>query len=390
MFQLSECARRCSSELLDKYLETKRLPKLPKGVNVGKKLGEAFIQIVNSASLAIQAEIEVELQIVQEMTGGAQVRLLTERTKRDGLELPKDFDELATHDKALWIFMNAPELFMATVMDCEIEDTKSWITYRVPLIDKSVIPEKSKEIGEVVSDHYRSSGLARFCQTIQINKDGYSGVAAYPLNYAKNQEGYDEKGALINKKIAPVFNIYFLYIPIEKENAAYLSVKIKDGGRGNIDIEFLAKGFVKRVFDKVLTESDRVRYNLDKLQDINVTFTDIDDADMIENIKVISIVLWNPGFPANISLRASAKKGNFNMSDIGECLRKLNINSLRGFQIVNAELRFQFKKERRDWKSKGVVCAKINTNKNSSCNLGISGQHLMVRKYLRKWGIEGK
>ncbi len=390
MFELSECARRCSPEQLDEYLQSKKLSALPTGIDGKQTIGDAFIAIVNAAPSDVREEIEVDFQLVQEMTGGAEARLLTERAMQQGLSLPKDFNEMATCDKALWLYMNAPELFIAAMTDCEIEDTKSWVTYRVPLTAKENILGKTTEVGEVVTDHYRRSGRSRYCKTVQIDKENYLGIAAYPLNYARSEEGYDDSGNLVPKKIAPVFEVYFLYVPIPSEDIAYLSVKVKDGGRGGVDTQVLALGFAEKVLGKVLHESDRVKYSLDKLQDLNVTFADTDDADMIDSVKVVNVVIWNPLFPATISLRANSKHGSFNMSDIGECLRRLHIQDLNGFRIVNAELRFQFKKEGRDWKSKGVVSAKINTNKNSSCNLGISKQHMTVRKYLRKWGIEGK
>lgn len=390
MFQLSECARRCSPELLNEYLKNKRLALLPKGLKEKEKIGQAFIEIVNAVSLDKQAEIEVDFQIVQEMTGGAEIRLLSERARQESVNAPPDFENFTNYDTALWLYMNAEQLFMTAVTDCEIEDTKSWITYRVPLLEKAAVLKKPDVISEVVKSHYGRSGRARFCKTVKIEKNNFVGFAAYPLNYARSEEGYNDTGDLILKKNSAVFEVYFLYIPIEKENLGYLSVKVKDGGAKQVDAEILAQNFAKKVFDKDLTENDRVKYKLEKLENVDVTFNDFDDIDMIENVKVVSIVLCNPAFPANITLRASAKQGNFNMSDIAECLRRLNINSLRGFRIVNAQLRFQFKKERRDWKSKGVVSAKINANRNSSCNLGINDQHMTVRKYLRKWGIEGK
>lgn len=390
MFELSECARRCSPELLNDYLKSKQLAELPKGVKDKAKIGQGFITIVNAIPLDKQAEIEVDFQIVQEMTGGAEVRLLCERARQEGVKLPSDFDGFTNYDTALWLYMSAEQLFMAAVTDCEIEDAKSWITYRVPLADKATILKNSGFVSEVVKNHYVRSGRARFCKTVPIEKDSFAGFAAYPLNYARSEEGYNDTGELVLKKNSAVFEVYFLYIPLQKENLGYLSVKVKDGGAKQVDAEMLAQSFAKKIFDKELTGEDRVKYRLDKLEDVTVTFDDFDDADMIENVKVISVVLCNPAFPANITLRASAKQGNFNMSDIAECLKKLGITSLRGFRIVNAQLRFQFKKERRDWKSKGVVSANINANRNSSCNLGINDQHMTVRKYLRKWGIEGK
>jgi len=391
MFQLSECARRCSPALLNELLVKNKQPELSTKIDK-KALGDAFVKIVLAAEPSAQEDIEIELRNVQDMTGGASVRLLTERAFASTHTLPDKFDEFSNYDKALWLRMHAPDLFREAATDCEIEDAKSWITYRVPLVDKATVVKKTKEVSELVCTHYQPRGRARFCHSDPIEKENYVGMAAYPLNHARSEDGYDAKGALETKYVATAFEIYFLYIPIESENIAYLSIKVKDGGGGNTDAEVLAKLFAENVLGKKdLNESDRVKYNLNKLQDINVVFDDFDDADMIDNVKVASVVLYSPAFPATITLRSHTKSGSINMSDIADCLRRLNIQNLNGFNIVHAEMKFKFKKsEKSDWKSKGLVPVKINTNRQSSCNLGINAQHMTVRKYLRKWGIEGK
>jgi hypothetical protein len=392
MFQLSECARRCSPELLNELLAKHGLSELPKSIEK-KQHGKPFVDIVLAADLPTQEEIEIELRNVQEMTGGAAERLLTERAFSDtSLKLPKDFDEWKNYDKALWLRMYAPSLFKTAVTDSVIEDAKSWITYRVPLIDKSVVAQKTRDVSELVCHHYKPRGRARFCYSDPIEKEHFVGIAAYPQNYARSEDGYNKAGELESKHISTAFEIYFLYIPIEEEDIAYLSIKVKEGGGGQKDAEVLAKTFAEQVLGKSdLNESDRVKYRLDKLQDLNVSFDDFDDEDMIESVKVVSVVLYHPSFPATMILRSSAKSGTVNMSDIAECLKLLSINSLNGFSIVNAELKFKFKKnDDTDWKSKGIVPVKISTNRRSSCNLGINKQHMTVRKYLRKWGIEGK
>lgn len=391
MFQLPECARRCSRELLNDLLKKNKLSELPEETEK-KELGNEFVQIVLAADPSAQEDVEIELRNVQDMTGGASVRLLTERAHASSHVLPAKFDEFSNYDKALWLRMNATDLFREAATDCEIEDAKSWITYRVPLVDKTIVAKKTKEVSELVCTHYQPKGRARFCHSDPIEKEHYVGMAAYPLNYARSEDGYNAKGGLETKYVATAFEIYFLYIPIEKENIAYLSIKVKEGGGGNTDAEVLAKLFADSVLGKGdLNEGDRVKYNLNKLQDITVVFDDFDDADMIESVKVASVVLYNPAFPATITLRSHTKSGTINMSDIADCLRRLNIPNLHGFNIVHAEMKFQFKKsEKSDWKSKGVVPVKINTNRQSSCNLGINAQHMIVRKYLRRWGIEGK
>lgn len=391
MFQLSECARRCSVGLLNELLKKNNLPVLP--VKTEKKeLAEAFVKIVLAANPSAQEDIESELRNVQDMTGGASIRLLTERANASAYPLPEKFNDFSNYDKALWLRMHIPALFREAVTDCEIEDTKSWITYRVPLVDKSMVAKKTKEVSALVCDQYQPKGRARFCHSDPIEKEHYVGIASYPLNHARSEDGYNANGDLETKYVATAFEIYFLYIPIEKEGIAYLSVKVKDNGGGNADAEVLAKLFADAVLGKFdLNEGDRVRYNLNKLQDVRVVFDDFDDADMIESVKVMSIVLYNPSFLATISLRSHTNSGSINMSDIADCLQSFNIKHLKGFNIVHAELKFKFKKsEKLDWKSKGVVPVKINTNRQSSCNLGINSQHMTIRKYLRKWGIEGK
>jgi hypothetical protein len=321
------------------------------------------------------------------------MRLLSERAeaKRASINLPSDFQEYGNYDKALWLYQYAQDLFMAALSDCEIEDMTSWITYRVPLVEKMLILSKTSEIASFVSDHYRNGGRGKHCRAIPIEKQHFVGITARPLNYTRNEESYDEKGKPVMKKIASVFEVYFLYIPIKGEEAAYLSVKVKDGGKANRDVEALATYFTEKVLGTTLHERSRVRYKLHKLENMNVIFDGFDDEDGVESVNIKEIVLDHPECPAKIVLRTKRGTTSKNMEDIAKCLEKLSIKSLEGYRIVNAIFRFQFKKGKegkRDWKSKGVVIASVNTNKQSSCNLGISEPHLIARKYLRRWKIE--
>lgn len=393
MFQLIDCARKCSAERLNEYLAAKTLPTIPTDdddLDVGNKFLEIFNAIESQDD---RGGIEVDFQFINDMTGGAETRLLTERAtaQKATINLPDDFEEYGNYDKSLWLYQNAQDLFMDALTDCEIEDMASWVTYRVPLIEKSKILTKTDAIATLVSEHYQNGGRGKYCRAIPIEKKDFVGVAARPLNYTHNVDTYDEKGKPVMKKVASTFDVYFLYIPIKGEDAAYLSVKIKDGGKNNRDVEVLAIQFADKVLGTTLTESSRVRYKLDKLEDMNVSFDTFDDEDGIDNVKITEIVLDHPSLPAKLILRAKKGTVGYNMSAIAECLRQLHVNSLHGYRIVHAIFRFQFKKGKegkRDWKSKGVVTATVNTNRQSSCNLGISEPHLVARKYLRKWEIE--
>lgn len=102
MFQLSECARRCSPALLNELLVKNKQPELSTTIDK-KTLGDAFAKIVLAAEPSAQEDIEIELRNVQDMTGGASVRLLTERAFASTHTLPDKFDEFSNYDKALWI-----------------------------------------------------------------------------------------------------------------------------------------------------------------------------------------------------------------------------------------------------------------------------------------------
>ena len=391
MFQLPECARHCSPKWLNELLKKQGLSELPEKIGKNKH-AEEFVKIVLSADPEKQEEIEVTLHNVQSVINGTALRLLSERAHMSTKDLPEDFDDMKNYDKALWLWMFDRTLFKGVVTDSEIEDAKSWITYRVPLVKKSEVIKKIEAVKQLVCKHYQPKGRARFCHADAIEKDHYVGIATYPLNYARSEDGYDTKGGIIPKHIATAFEVYFLYIPIESEGIGYMSVKIKEGGGGFTDAEVLAKLFASDVLGKDdLNESDRVKYKLNKLKELDVVFDGFDDKDAIESVKVASVVLYNPAFPSTIILRAHGKSTATNMADIADSLRKLNVNTLNGFDILNTEMIFKFKKnENTDWKSKGVVRAKISSNRQSSCNLGINAQHMIVRKYLRKWNIEGK
>lgn len=392
MFQLIDCAGKCSPERLNEYLSAKELQTIPTN-DRDLVIGSAFLEIINGIeSQETRGEIEGDFQFISEMTGGAETRLLSERAKRQtDTTIPKDFWGYGNYDKALWLFMHAQDLFMAAYTDCEIEDMSSWIAYRVPLIDTKTVLAKANDIAAFVSEYYQLSGRGKFCRAVPIEKEHFVGVAAHPLNYAQNLDSYDDQGKPEMKKIASAFGVFFLYIPIKGENAAYLNIKIKDGGRNNKEIEFFAYQFAEKVLGKPLNDSARVRYSLSKLEKMDETFDAFDDEDGLDHIKVTEIVLDHPSMPAKLILRTKRGATGKNMTDIATQLKALHIQSLKGYRIVHAIFRFQFKKGKegkRDWKSKGVVTASVNTNRQSSCNLGISEPHLIARKYLRKLGIE--
>jgi len=319
--------------------------------------------------------IERDFREINELSTEAGVKTLVSEARYRGIELAEELDKIdGFAAKALWVFLNHPEIFEESAVWHEVERMSGWREIS-GLASKNFDPNEGtkKRLQSAFSDFYfKTEARGRRCHIETYIKEDRVLFCGYPEDYATTDLAYDDTGLLTRRVRRSVFEVFLLFYPEEGR----LRVKARGGRKKTEALQAL---FAEVALGYKVTPNDRKDrvFELNVLKDRNFPFP-TDPADQIEYVAVKSLRLsWPDGSNRRVIIEAETSDQLYDTLDnlrLGIPLKDLN--------VTQAVLKAKFPGKGR----RGSVTFRLTWP--NLCDLGESEPHLKLKNYLKRWGID--
>lgn len=298
-----------------------------------------------------------------------------------GREISDQLAELKnSYERAFWCLVNHETLFDSPRVYAHTYSLpKTSRETRVTALEQAVIvsPEMLSALAQQIKDAFKGEKRAHECRLDYRVQDGLHLFHAYPSDYIDEIDSYLPGGELSTVIIQPPFHIvYYL-----DASAGSVTVLAKGGADKH---EALFRGFATAVRWAAMPPRFAPRtYDLSLFKNPNLEFQ-ADPADHLRSVRVIGMRLQ---FPENRQHRAL-----FGVSphDLHDDIYKLLHTKLRGglgelaratIQSVELQAIFGAPGQKEEKIVFGITAPRW-------CTLEHDGKDVILRKYLRLWGVE--
>ncbi|MCD6416388.1 MAG: hypothetical protein J7M08_06800 [Planctomycetes bacterium] len=297
--------------------------------------------------------------------------------------------ELEEHDgflnKAFWVFLNHRELFdLVSILDrADHLNGRYWRKRKdMPKKRPDLSAGAIKELGDALGAYYRENqGRGKWCNVEHyIRADRYHYFFAYPKDYTDTFIGYDEQGRFERRRQNPAFEVVFVYDPVDGTLDLYAK------GDKNLKLD-LQKLFARTILHEEIGEENRNSqpYELNRLKDRAFAFP-TDPADRITGVRVRQLRLSIVGNERKrITFEVPPKGSPADIHDlISEALHEQRL-PLSMVNVTSAVIQMRFSNGSGRRREKTVS---FRISMPDSCNLKDKPEHLVAKKYLKRWGLE--
>lgn len=166
-----------------------------------------------------QHKAEAEFNDVNRLANEGGVGVLIQEGEWHNLDLAAAFAELDDHvDKAMWTFLHQPAVFDVAVLFQAADSIASqrwhkWINLppRPPADDAAAC----EQLGRLLSEYFLlKQGRGRHCKVEVYQRAGNYYYFAFPEDYARAEQDFDERGELNRRTHRPAFQVVFVYNPV--------------------------------------------------------------------------------------------------------------------------------------------------------------------------------
>lgn len=344
---------------------------------------EAWQQLPESSL----AQIDSEFRDIFDLATAEGTRTLIEEGQFHQVDLAPELDARDGFlNKALWSFLRHRRIFdVAHLLDRSDHLNRRYWRKRknVPKKDPDLTPTAVSELERSISAYYKErQGRGRRCHVDKYFRgDRYHYFFAYPQDYADNFVGYDNDGNFQRKRQNPAFEVIFVYDPDEG------SIDLFAQGGKDIKKDLLEL-FARTILHEDLGNEDNASrpYELNGLKKRSFAFP-TEPADRITEVRVKEMRFSMIGSARNrVTFDVSPNGSTDEIYDL--IARTLDEQRLpmAMVNVSSAVLQVRFDNSNGNGRSTKTVTFRISHP--DSCNLKDKPEHLVVKQYLRKWGIE--
>lgn len=338
----------------------------------------------------VRNPMEAELRAVHEMASSdTDLSTVLQEAEFQGHaeELRQAFAQLnSLQDKMLWTLLKYPRIFeVANLFEqTEYLSARSWrkragLPKREPRTDAKTL----RNLEAMLRDYYiNREGRGQGCHVEPYKKGDEIYYYVYLEDYARLGVTFDSHGDFQRQPLKDSFEIIFRFNPLE----GVLETFVRGQRRLVEDVQVI---FARVCLDGAeLTPSVRAiaAYDFNKLRHSIAFPTDSEDG--VVSTRVKSLRLWFMGSKRKIALEegdATNPDGIYDLLDTitaDEAAGKLGLQRAL-LNVTRAELQMVF---RREGKRNKTLTFAISWP--DSCNLRDKPEHLIARKYLKRWGLE--
>lgn len=344
---------------------------------------EAWQQLPDSSL----EQIDSDFRNIFDLASVEGMRTLIEEGLFHKVDLKPELDALDGFlNKALWVFLNHRRIFdVAHVLDRSDHLNRRYWRKRkdIPKKQPDLKSDAVAELERSISVYFRErQGRGRRCHVdAYLRGDRYHYFFAYPQDYTDTFVGYDNEGNFERKRQNPAFEVIYIYDPVD----GTLDLYAQGGKEIKRDLQEL---FGRTILHEGLGDEgdDSPPYELNGLKNRDFAFP-TDPADRIMEVRVKELrlsVIGNARNRVTFDVSPNGATGEiyeFMVSSLHE--KRLPMAMVN---VSSAVLQVRFDNTGGDGRSTKTVTFRISHP--DSCNLKDKPEHLVVKQYLKRWGIE--
>jgi len=289
-------------------------------------------------------------------------------------------------NKAFWAFLKHREVFdLVSILDrADHLNGRYWRKRKdMPQKQPDLSAEAIRELAAAISAYYRErQGRGKWCRVEHyVRGDRYHYFFAYPKDYTDTFIGYDDHGRFERRRQNPAFEVVFVYDPIDGTLDLY--------AQGDRYLkQDLQKLFGRAILHEEIGEESKelVVYELNGLKNRNFAFP-TEPADRIIEVRVRGLRLSIVGNERRRITFEVPPKGT--VTDIHDLMQQALHEQRLPMSMVNvtsAVIQIRFDNTGRGRRPIKTLSFRISYP--DSCNLKDKPEHLVARKYLKRWGLE--
>ena len=210
--------RQISNDLLRKYFEKQQF-----ALDVDwNELEETQVEPLWEAWLLLseqeQRTADADFTEVSQLANEPGIAVLIQEGEWHELDLAATFQTLDDQtDMVMWTFLNHPDVFRVSTLFYSADSipSRSWqkwkgLPQRVPADD----PTACRSLEDSLRAYFvRNEGRGRHCKVEVYQRTGRFYYFAFPEDYARAEQDFDEQGQLVRRTHRPAFQVVFVYSP---------------------------------------------------------------------------------------------------------------------------------------------------------------------------------
>lgn len=210
--------RQVSNDLLHEYFEKKQF-----ALDVDwSKLEETLVEPLWQAWLGLseqeQRTADADFTDVNSLANEPGIAALIQEGEWHGLDLAATFQTLDDQtDMVMWTFLNHPDVVRVASLFFAADSipSRSWqkwkgLPKRPPADDASAC----RSLEDTLRAYFvRNQGRGRHCKVDVYQRAGRYYYFAFPEDYARAEQDFDENGDLVRRTHRPAFQVVFVYAP---------------------------------------------------------------------------------------------------------------------------------------------------------------------------------
>jgi hypothetical protein len=289
-------------------------------------------------------------------------------------------------NKVLWVWLNHQGITeRATLFHHADHLSRRYYRKRIdlPREDPDVSKPATDALSHAVSEYYwKTQGRGRRCTVESYERsDGRHYFFVYPQDYTDTFLRYDEDGKFDRALHNPAFEVVFILDPGAGELDLYL--------RGSKEIRHaLEQAFGRAILHVELGEANRSAkpYELNGLKERGFPFpTTLEDGIIEVRVRSLRLsVVGNPKRRIHLEVSPDGAKGE--IYDFIETVLDEQRLPITRLNVTAATLQARFDNAGQPGRRTTTVTFRIAYP--DSCNLKDEPKHLVLKKYLKRWGIQ--
>jgi len=332
-------------------------------------------------------QIDSEFRDIFDLASAEGARTLIEEGQFHKVDLKPELDARDGFlNKAFWVFLKHRRIFdVAHLLDRSDHLNRRYWRKRkdIPKKQPDLAPAAVTELERSISAYYRErQGRGRRCHVDKyLRVDRYHYFFAYPQDYTDTFVGYDNEGNFERKRQNPAFEVIYIYDPVD----GTLDLYAQGGKDTKKDLQEL---FARTILHEDLgeEEDDSRPYELNGLKKRDFAFP-TDPADRITEVRVKELRLSVIGNARNrVTFDVTPNGATDEIYDfIAKSLHEQRL-PMAMVNVSSAVLQVRFDNTGGNGRSTKTVTFRISHP--DSCNLKDKPEHLVVKSYLKRWGLE--
>jgi hypothetical protein len=351
------------------------------------KLGETEIDTIFEAmdklDIKEQNKIEADFRQINEMAFEKGILVLIEEAGSvfHNIDLLPTFEPMKNHyEKAFWVFLNHPKVFVIASDLAYMDSLGSWRSRRVGTGLVPAVEEKDKQnLAGGVSEFYKKQGRGKRCHVDnylrqQPERHCYF---VYPEDYATTELGFDDEGKFYHRLRKPAFEVIFVYRP----ESGILEVSAKGGKKV---VEALQEVFCKTILGlEGLPNLEKRHFDLSRLSDKTLKFV-TEPTDGIEKVTITMLRLDLPGI-GNRRITLEATPSNDEQPVYTLIEKALNKSNILLDKALITKVKIQITFAAKDGKKGKSLTFEISSP--DRCTLKDDPLDQIAKKYIEMWGL---